>query len=236
MFYLKKRLVLWVSSLLLIADIAYIAYNLQNELGTNGLLLAILFLGLLMGIIITYILNSDKREITPTIVRESSHTVLESMKKVFKIVTAEGIFNEIYDYQETKKLFSLFPSTKKALVIVKGKVQMGYDFAKCEWEVDEVTKKIKLMKFPEPEILSLETDFEYYNIEEKFYDLFSKEDLSKIQSEGKKQMMLAAKKSHLPETAAEQIELVIKELLLAKDWNLENSHLIRESIQRLKFD
>ncbi|MBV7439829.1 DUF4230 domain-containing protein [Weeksellaceae bacterium TAE3-ERU29] len=227
--YLKKRIILWVLSICLILDVAYIAYNLKNELGQNGLMVAILFLGLIVGAIIVYIINGDKRAAEPTRITESSHTVLQSMQRVFKIVTAEGVFNEIYDYQETKKLWSILPSTKKALVIVKGKAHMGYDFSKCKWDIDENKRTVKLIEFPKPELLSMDTDFEYYNMEEKFYDLFKKEDLANIQREGKKQLVKAAYKSQLPQTAAEQIKAVVTELLEAKGWQLENAQIITDS-------
>lgn len=224
--HLKKRLVLWILSLLITLDVAYIAYNLKNDLAQNGLMVSILFLGLLIGAVIVYLLYADRRSAPPTIIKESSHTVMQSMQRVFKVVTAEGIFNEIYDYQEAKKLWGFLPSTKKALVIIKGKAHVGFDFSKCKWDINENTNTLHLIEFPKPEILSLETDYQYYNIEEKFYDLFKKEDLSTIQKEGKKQLERAVYESQLPQTAAEQIKTVISELLAAKGWRLENTQLI----------
>lgn len=232
--FLKHRATLWILSFLLLADIAYIIYNIQNNQDTTALMVAILILGLILGALLVSILNSDKRAAQPVLVKESSHTVMESMQKVFKIVTSEGHFNEIYDYKETSKLFKFIPATKKALVIIKGKVQMGYDFSKAKWDIDEANQKIKLIHFPEPELLSLETDYQYYNIEEQFFNLFSKEDLANIQREGKKQIEIAAMKSHLPQTAAEQIELVLRELVAAKNWKLENTHLITDSTRQLE--
>ncbi|MDG4947003.1 DUF4230 domain-containing protein [Weeksellaceae bacterium KMM 9713] len=232
--FLKHRAALWTLSFFLLVDIAYIVYNLQKNQDPTLLMVAFLILGLILGALLVIILNKDRKDAAPTLRTESSHTVMESMQKVFKIVTAEGHFNEIYDYKETSKLFKFIPSTKKALVIIKGKVHLGYDFAKAKWEIDEDNKKIKLIHFPEPELLSLDTDYEYYNIEEQFYNLFSKEDLANIQREGKNQIRIAAMKSHLPQTAAEQIELVLKELLMARDWTLENADLITESAKRLE--
>lgn len=232
--YLKHRSTIWVLISLMVLDIAYIIYNIQNNQDPTALMVAILFLGLILGALIVSILQKDKKVAQPTVVKESSHTVMESMQKVFKIVTSEGHFNEIYDYKQTSKVLNFIPTTKKALVIIKGKVQMGYDFSKAKWEIDEVNQKIKLVHFPEPELLSLETDYQYYNIEEQFYNLFSKEDLGNIQREGKEQIKVAAMKSHLPETAAEQIEIVLKELVAAKNWQLENTHLITKSAKQLE--
>lgn len=227
----KHRASLWVLSILLLLNIAYIIYHVQKKLDTTGLMIAILFLGLILGVLIVTILYADKKANQPKIIKESSHTVMQSMQRVFKIVTSEGYFNEIYDYKDSSKIFKVFPTTKKALVIIKGKVQMGYDFAKCKWDIDESNKRVKLTEFPKPEILSIETDYQYYNIEEQFYNLFSKEDLANIQREGKNQIKEAAIQSHLPITAAEQIEIVLKELLNAKGWKLENSHLIENKIR-----
>lgn len=231
---LKRRAALWILSFLLLVDITYIVYNIQNNYNLASLLIAVLFLGLILGALVSIIIAKDQKSKVPVVRSESSHTVMESMQRVFKIVTAEGHFNEIYDYKETSKLFKFFPSTKKALVIIKGKVQLGYDFSKAQWEIDEKNKKIKLIHFPEPEITSIDTDFEYYNIEEKFYNLFSKDDLANIHKEGKKQIYQAALKSHLPQTAAEQIELILNQLLLAKDWELVNTKLISNSFKNLK--
>ena len=232
--FLKHRAALWTLSFLLLLDIAYIVYNIQKESNPTTLMIAILVLGLILGALLIIILNKDQKNAAPTVRSESSHTVMESMQKVFKVITAEGHFNEIYDYKETSKLLKFIPSTKKALVIIKGKVHLGYDFAKAKWEIDEENKKIKLIHFPAPELLSLDTDYQYYNLEEKFYNLFSKEDLANIQREGKNQIKIAAMKSHLPQSAAEQIALVLKELLLARDWELENADLITESAKRLE--
>lgn len=169
------------------------------------------------------------------VITESSHTIAESMRKVFKVVSAEGHFNEIYNYQETKKLLNFIPSTKKALVIIQAKVLVGYDFEKFKWEIDEVNKKVKLLHFPAPQILSTETDYKYYNIEEQFFNLFSKDDLAKIQQNGKQQVIEAAQKSHLPEVAAEQMRTLLTELLAGKNFFLENAAAISESKNQIDY-
>ncbi len=85
------------------------------------------------------------------------------------------------------------------------------------------------------EILSTETDYKYYNIEEQFFNLFSKDDLAKIQQNGKRQVIEAAKKSHLPEVAAEQMRMLLTELLETKNFFLENPSKISESKSQIGF-
>lgn len=91
------------------------------------------------------------------------------------------------NYITMKKLknISLYSFYQKALVIIKAKVLVGYDFEKLSWEIDELSRKLKIINFPEPEILSIEPDYKYYNMEENIFNLFSREDLSKIQQNGK---------------------------------------------------
>jgi hypothetical protein len=148
--------------------------------------------------------------------------VVESMRKVFKIVFAEGQFNELYNFEETKKLLGFIPTTKRALVIIEAKVLVGYDFEKCVWEADETSQRIRLISFPEPEILSIEPDYKYYNFDEHLFNMLGREDLTRIQVNGKKQVELAAIKSHLPKIAADQMRTLLLEVVKSKNWQLEN--------------
>lgn len=187
-----------------------------------------LVLGLILGAVIAFLLAKNTKA-APPVIAENSHTVAESLRKVFKIVSAEGHFQEIYNYEETTKLLNFIPSKKKALVIVQAKVLVGYDFEKLKWEIDEENRKVKLTHFPSPEILSTETDYKYYNIEEQFFNLFSKDDLAKIQQNSKQQVIEAAKRSKLPEHAAEQMRMLMTELLNSKNFLLENPSVITEA-------
>lgn len=196
--------------------------------GNVGLLL----LGLLLGAIIMLLIWKLRGSKKATVVRESTHTVVEGIQKVFKIVLVEGFFNELYNYEETKKLFGFLPSTKRALVIIQAKVLVGYDFEKCVWEADEANQKIQLISFPEPEILSIEPDYKYYNFDEGIFNLLNRDDLTRIQTNGKKQVEMAALKSDLPRMAAEQMRTMLTEVVQAKNWQLEDLHKITAGIKK----
>lgn len=231
----KVKTILWSLGILGVVVLAFFIYQMmQPSSGTNGMMIVVmLVLGLLLGGVIAF-LAGNKLQPEPPVVTESSHTIAESMRKVFKIVSAEGHFNEIYNYEESSKLFNFIPQKKKALVIVSAKVLVGYDFEKLKWEVDEINRKVRLTEFPAPEILSTETDYKYYNIEEQFFNLFSKDDLARIQQNSKKQVIEAAKKSHLPEVAAEQMRTLMTELLNSKNFLLENPTVITDSQKQLE--
>ena len=225
----KFKIILWSLGIIMLIFLGFFLYQLtQSESVNSIMILLMLLLGLILGGVIAF-LASKKLVSEPSVITESSHTIAESMRKVFKVVSAEGHFNEIYNYEETTKLFNFIPSKKKALVIVQAKVLVGYDFEKFQWEVDEQNRKVRLLNFPAPEILSTETDYKYYNIEEQFFNLFSKDDLAKVQQNGKQQVIEAAKKSHLPEVAAEQMRTLLTELLAGKNFLLENPAKISDS-------
>ena len=216
-----------------------IYFFIQLAKNNSGNMMFFVIILALMGIImagVLYYVVSNKFSAAPTVISENSYTIAESMRKVFKVVSAEGHFNEIYNYEETTKLFKFIPSKKKALVIVQAKILVGYDFEKFQWEVDDENKKVKLIHFPPPEILSTETDYKYYNIEEQFYNLFSREDLENIQNNSKNLVIEAAKKSHLPEVAAEQMKMLLTELLSTKNYVLENPFAITENKKQLGFN
>ena len=232
----KYKIMFWSAGILIALFLVYFLYQMTQRESINSMMtLIMLLLGLVLGGIIAFLV-SNKISAAPVVITESSHTIAESMRKVFKVVSAEGHFNEIYNYEETTKIFNFIPSKKKALVIVQAKVLVGYDFEKFQWEVDEVNRKVKLLNFPAPQIISTETDYKYYNIEEQFFNLFSKDDLAKIQQNGKRQVIEAAKKSHLPEVAAEQMRTLLTELLAGKNFFLENANAISESKNQIEYN
>ncbi|UJF30198.1 DUF4230 domain-containing protein [Kaistella sp. 97-N-M2] len=231
----KIKTALWSVGILMVIFLVFFLYQMTQSESINSMMtILMLLLGLILGGVIAF-LASKKMTAQPAMITESSHTIAESMRKVFKVVAAEGHFNEIYNYEETTKLLNFIPSKKKALVIIQAKVLIGYDFEKFQWEVDEQNRKVKLLNFPAPEILSTETDYKYYNIEEQFFNLFSKDDLARIQQNGKRQVIEAAKKSHLPEVAAEQMRTLLTELLEGKNFLLENSAKISESKNQIDY-
>jgi uncharacterized integral membrane protein len=191
---------------------------------TTSLLIVVLLLGAVIMFLINRLTGASQKGVT----KEDTHTVVESMRKVFKIVFAEGQFNELYNFEETKKLLGFIPATKKALVIVQAKVLVGYDFEKCVWKMDETTQTIKLVSFPEPEIISIEPDYKYYNFDENLFNMLSREDLMRIQANGKKQVEIAAMKSHLPKIAADQMRTLLIEVVQSKRWQLEDTYKITE--------
>ena len=224
---IKSKKITWISGLIFLLLI-FLIFSFFSKPTTATNTMGFLIIGLLLGALIMFLISKLPNKRKQHVVTENSHTVVESMRKVFKIVFAEGHFNELYNFEETKKLFGFIPSTKRALVVIKAKVLVGYDFEKCVWEIDEINQKIKMISFPEPEILSIEPDYLYYNFDEGIFNLLGRADLTRIQINGKKQVEIAAINSHLPKIAADQMRTILTEVVQSRNWELEDSYKITE--------
>lgn len=147
--------------------------------------------------------------------------LLERIEKVFKVVMSEGYFTEIYNYQHDKNFWQLFNDKKKALVISKAKVLVGYDFGKLRFRVDEAERKLVIEYFPEPEILSMDTDYKFYDIEQGWINRFQSEDYTNILTEAKQAMQEKALQSDLPRIATNQLQFMMIQLAAGLNWKMD---------------
>ncbi len=153
---------------------------------------------------------------------ESSTTVLEKIEKVLKLVTLEGEYSHLSKHEEYYR-YDISPLRKKTLIRINARVLVGYDLEKMDLVLDETNRTIYLDKFPDPEILSLNDDVEYYDISEGLFVSFSKEDYTAIQKKAKKDIEQIALDNGLIERAMEQEEDLIDMLTLTLNnigWDL----------------
>ncbi len=136
-------------------------------------------------------------------VTENSDVVLEKIKTVAKLITVEGYFSEIYDYKDYWAYdFSIF--RKKALVRVKAKVSVGYDLSNIKIEANPEEKIISVGNLPEPAILSIDHNIDYYDISAGTFNPFTEADYNKINQNAKKFIEQKAQESDLIEAAKKQ--------------------------------
>ncbi|TXN38340.1 DUF4230 domain-containing protein [Flagellimonas hymeniacidonis] len=114
------------------------------------------------------------------VLEESSLLIQQELKQVSKLIVTEGHFVEVYNYADSKELFgSLMTANKKALVVVNAEATIAYDLARLEYEVDEASKIIRIIKIPEPEI-QINPDFEYYDVSADYFNPFNAQDYNVI--------------------------------------------------------
>lgn len=188
------------------------------------------FLGLILGAILMYWLYSFfNRKRKKELVKHQSTVLLDKIKSVCKLVSIEGDFAEIYKYENDKEGFwNLWTSKKKALVVINAKAQIGYDLKKVSLRADTDTKKIILSDFPQPEVLSIEPDLQFYDIKNGLFNSFSPDDLTQLNQNAITHIREKIPESGLIDTAkkeALQAVLLIEKIVETIGWKLDYSAL-----------
>lgn len=199
----------------------------------------LLFLGLIGGAVLSYFIFkrfSFKRNKSKT--EEQSVILLEKIKKVSKLITVVGEFSEIYHHEnKQEKWLGMFTSKKKAIILINAKAHIGFDFRKIKMQADNRAKKIVLSDFPEPEVLSIEPDLRFYDIQNGLLNKFDSADLTRLNKEAKEHILQKIPESNLMQTANKEALdaiLLMQSLVETIGWTLDYSALeIPQSTQNL---
>lgn len=188
------------------------------------------FLGLVIGILLTIGIVAYVRFYNMKKLRQSqSVLLLDKIKRVCKLITVEGDFAEIYHYEDVKERFlKLISSKKKALVVINAKAHVGYDFSKVKLSANSKTKIVKLHHFPEPEVLTIESNLNYYDKKDGMFNKFYASDLTELHKEAKQHIMEKVPESGLYDLAkSEALEtiLIIESIVQTIGWKLDYSAL-----------
>ncbi|MDX1326160.1 MAG: DUF4230 domain-containing protein [Arenibacter sp.] len=189
-----------------------------------------LFLGLILGAIAMYwVFSLFRKKRNKELTDHQSTILLDKIKSVCKLITVEGDFAEIYRYENIKEHFlSLVSSKKKALIVINAKVHIGFDLKKLRMHADKEHKKIVLTNFPEPEVLSISPDLQFYDIKNGLFNVFTPSDLTSLNLEAKKHIKDKIPQSGLMDTAnreALEAVLLIENIVETIGWKLDYSAL-----------
>ncbi len=164
-----------------------------------------------------------------SVTEQQSVILMQRIKNVCKLVSVEGDFSEIYEYKNVEKLFlNLIETKKKAIVKVKAKALIGYDLKKVHLVPNIEKKTIQIKNFPKAEVLSVETDIEYYDKSAHVFNRFKEEDLTAINKEAKQVIVDKIPQSGLLESAnREVLEAIniIKNIVETVGWKLDVKEL-----------
>lgn len=192
-----------------------------------------LFIGLAAGAILAYFIFARfNKHRGKERADEQSVILMDKIKSVCKFITVEGDFSEIYHYENLKeKYLSLLLGRKKAIVLVTAKAHIGFDLSKIRMESDNDAKKIILTNFPQPELLTVETDFKYYDKREGWANPFTTSDLTDINRDAKKHIVDKIPQSGLIEKARNEALstiLLIEKIVETIGWKLDYTALTTE--------
>ncbi len=149
-----------------------------------------LFIGLAIGAVVAFFLfkwlgggAKDNRQ-------EQSIVLMEKIRTVCKFITVEGDFAEIYHYQNVKdKIATFLLGKKKAIILINAKAHIGFDLTQIRMESDTTNKIIRLTQFPQPQVMSIETDFNYYDKSEGWANYFTSDDLTEVTRNAKQHIV-----------------------------------------------
>ena len=192
-----------------------------------------------LGIIITrWFYRAEQQEI-----RETQSTILlDKVKDVMKLVTVEANFNELYNETRTRPvtLYLPLPSTftfdKKAILEVRGKVLVGYDLEKVRITADSTDRVLRLSNLPQPEILSIDHEVAFRNLEESWFNSFSAEDYTSLSANAKEVLRKKVIESQLLDRARDQGNRmidVIRFMAESAGWRVELEPQIGEELKVL---
>jgi len=191
----------------------------------------LLFLGLIIGVVFAYFVFSRYTTVRKKEkINTQSVVLMENIRSVSKLITVEADFAEIYHYEANKyKWLELLLGPKKALLLIDAKALVGFDLTKIKMEPDTKNKKIIISNFPQPELLSVETDFRYYDKQEGWLNPFTSSDLTEITRDAKQHIVDKIPGSGILEEASEKaletIQLMEK-IAETINWKLDYSSLL----------
>lgn len=190
----------------------------------------LLFIGLAIGAVVAYLIfmrfSFDKRK---SRTNRQSVILMEKIRSVCKFITVEGDFSEIYHYENVKeKWLSLLLGKKKAIILIEAKAYVGFDLSKIIMNANSKTRTVTLTNFPQPELLTVETDFKYYDKKQGWANPFTASDLTEITNEAKQHIIDKVPESGLMLEASRQaLETIhlVETLVETINWELDYSAL-----------
>lgn len=179
--------------------------------------------GIIIIILFAFRYCEDKKE-NKSILQESSVLIQEQIQNVGKLVVTEGHFSEVFNYKNSKEIFGdYFTSEKKALVVVNAEVIVAYDLSKIEYSIDEEYKILRITNIPDEEI-TINPDFEYYDVQSDFLNPFKAEDYNKIKESVNKSLMKKVNNSSIKTNAKNRLISELSKFYILTNslgWTLE---------------
>ncbi len=177
------------------------------------LTLLVVVLAFLLGMAVLTLWQDHRQE---QVVQDEATILLERVRNVMKLVTVEGDVSEIFNSTSSRNvtlylpLPSQFSFEKQATVEVRGTVLVGYDLEQLDITLDPDQRVMTIRNLPEPEILAIDHELTYRNLNESWFNSFTAEDYSRLNRRAKERLRNEALSSELMARAREQGNSVLE--------------------------
>lgn len=138
---------------------------------------------------------------------ENGTILIEQVRKVSKLVTVEGDFSEVFNSENNREVTFYLPLParfrfkKEAMVQVSGKVLVGYNLEQLGVTINEETRTLRLTNLPEPEILAIDQQLKFRDLEESWFNQLTANDYTAMSEQAKGVLRKKVLDSELMETA-----------------------------------
>jgi Protein of unknown function (DUF4230) len=164
----------------------------------------------LVGLIVGALLTRAYYERQHKVVVEST-VLLEQIKQVTKVIAVEGYFTEIMSQNAYQGNFGFFWD-KKAIVQVRAKVSAGYDLNRMQIDINEKAHTVTMRNLPKAEILAIDHQLAYYDLQEGIFEGFTAKDYTQINTDARQKIQEAAMRSNLLTSADAQGKTLLMNL------------------------
>lgn len=156
--------------------------------------------------------------------------LLEQVRDVCKLVTVEGEFSELYTQKNIREVTLYLPIptywefSKEAIIEVRGRVLVGYDMEQLSIKVDSTNQLVTLSNLPQPDILAIDHELFYRNLEESFFNSFTPEDYTQLNKNAKDALRKKAYESELLQRARSEGNTMLEGIRFMVEnmgWRLE---------------
>ena len=170
-----------------------------------------------------------------------STVLLERIRPVLKLVTVEGDFSELYIYRNAEApmdwMKQFTPFQKRAILRVKGRASVGYDLEGLGLAFDDASRTVSIRTETVPELLSLEHEVDYFDLEAGTFTDFTAADHSRINAQAKELIRDKVPSSGLfaaAEARRDEMFQVLRAVVENAGWRLDEGPKVRDGRSRLK--
>lgn len=178
-----------------------------------------------VALLVFFVTREVYREEAPAPAVEAE-VLLERVRPVLKLTTVEGDLVELFSHSDHSGWALAIPylTEKRALLRVKARVSVGYDLNGMRVTTDEARRTITLEAPPEPMVLGVEHDVDWYDMEQGLFNSFDPEELTAISAQAKQRILDRVPQSGLFAQAAaqrDQMVTVVRAMVESAGWRLE---------------
>jgi Kef-type K+ transport system membrane component KefB len=154
--------------------------------------------------------NANRSQVTQSV-------VVQRVEKVAKLVSTETTLRDVVVYENT-----WYGSTKKALVVVTGKVMAGINLDRGrDVQINDQNKLITIT-LPRPEVLAIEiTDLQTYDEQRGWWNPFTSADHDAIYKLARDKFAESGNELKLTETARESASELLENMFATDGYRVE---------------